>query len=64
MYTAPIAIHTTSISHPIRTGSGDERSPISQNAIPRKSRPGSVAIRNMITAEKNDAVITPASSSV
>ena len=42
----------------------DCKSPISQNAIPRRSRPLIVVIRNMITADKNVAAAIPASSNV
>ena len=43
---------------------GVERSPISQNTVPRKSRPVSAVIKNMTMADRNDAEITPPSSNV
>ncbi len=46
------------------TAASSRRSPISQNAIPRRSRPLSVVIKNMMIAERNDAATIPASSSV
>ena len=41
-------------------GSEVERSPISQKAMPRRSRLASVVIKNMMMAERNDAVMMPA----
>jgi len=45
-------------------GSEAERSPISQKAMPRRSRLARVVMRNMIVAERNDAVTMPAKRSV
>ena len=45
----------------IPAGTGVERSPISQNTMPRRSRPASVVIRNMMIAERNDAEMMPPS---
>ena len=62
---APVAArkNTTKI-HSRPGGSAVERSPISQKAMPRMSRLASVVIRKMMMAERNDAEMMPASSSV